>query len=237
MTTATGSGGALKPEADLHTAIPGADSLTDQWDASIVKPPTRRGLLTWEKLLAAARIIFTRDGFLGARITDITAEAGVSAGTFYTYFDSKESIFVVVIKEVNKKMFRAAAVPHDTPRDPIARYEITTRAYIRAYRENTGLLSILTQVATFNPQFRAMRHEIRQIFRNRAEASLRRMQSDGLINRSLSPAIAAEALASMVSGFCHVWLVIGEDYDEEEVIRTLTTLWASGIGLQSISEQ
>ena len=48
--------------------------------------------------------MFERDGFLDARITDITGEAGVAAGTFYTYFTSKEDVFAAVMEEVNEEM-------------------------------------------------------------------------------------------------------------------------------------
>ena len=37
-------------------------------------------------------MVFERDGYLEARLTDITAEAHCSTGSFYTYFDSKEAL-------------------------------------------------------------------------------------------------------------------------------------------------
>ena len=43
--------------------------------------------------LRDAREVFERDGFLTARISDIAAQAGLSQGSFYHYFDSKEQIF------------------------------------------------------------------------------------------------------------------------------------------------
>ena len=45
-------------------------------------PASARGARTRQTLVEAARRVFERDGFLDARITDITAEAGVAAGTF-----------------------------------------------------------------------------------------------------------------------------------------------------------
>ena len=45
-------------------------------------PASRRGQRTRAALVTAARSIFERDGFLDARITDITAEAEVASGTF-----------------------------------------------------------------------------------------------------------------------------------------------------------
>ena len=44
------------------------------------------------EILAAARRCFVRDGFRGASIADICAEAGISPGHLYHYFPSKEAI-------------------------------------------------------------------------------------------------------------------------------------------------
>jgi len=45
---------------------------------------TRRGVRTRQALVDAARVVFEREGYLDARLTDITAEASCSSGTFYT---------------------------------------------------------------------------------------------------------------------------------------------------------
>lgn len=196
------------------------------------EPRTERGRRTRNRLLEAAAVVFARDGFLDTKITDITAEAGAANGTFYNYFDTKEAIFTAVIQNTIDQLFAAASVPPDTDRSPVVRIETATRAYLRAYQQHSGLLAILEQVATFNPGFRAMRVQIRQTFRNRTARGIARMQREGRVDVSLSPQCTAEALTSMVSNFCYVWLVLGEDYDEDEAVRTLTTVWARGIGLE-----
>jgi AcrR family transcriptional regulator len=59
---------------------------------------TPRGEATQATLVRAAKRIFERDGFLDARITDITAAAGTATGSFYKYFSSKEEIFLAVVE-------------------------------------------------------------------------------------------------------------------------------------------
>ncbi|MCO1657082.1 TetR/AcrR family transcriptional regulator [Pseudonocardia humida] len=194
-------------------------------------PRTDRGRRTRRRLLDAAAVVFARDGFLDTKITDIAAEAKVSSGTFYNYFETKEAIFTAVIQQTIERLFLAASVPPETDRSPLVRIETATRNYLLAYREHAGLLAILEQVATFNADFREMRREIRQTFRNRTSRGIARMQQQGIVDASLPAQCTAEALTSMVSNFCYVSLVLGEDYDHEEAVRTLTTLWARGIGL------
>ncbi len=49
-----------------------------------------------ESILSAGRIIFLRDGYASAKMTDIAAEAGVAPGTVYLYFDSKEELATAI---------------------------------------------------------------------------------------------------------------------------------------------
>lgn len=51
------------------------------------------------ELTAAALELFVEKGFAATRLDDVAARAGVSKGTLYLYFDSKEALFKAVIKE------------------------------------------------------------------------------------------------------------------------------------------
>jgi len=45
------------------------------------------------QILDGARRVFLADGFDGASMNDIARVAGVSKGTLYVYFQSKEALF------------------------------------------------------------------------------------------------------------------------------------------------
>jgi AcrR family transcriptional regulator len=83
-------------------------------------PVSARGTRTREALVKAARHVFERDGFLDARITDITAQAGVAAGSFYTYFTRKEDAFAAVMEDVNEEMLHPGLGPDIDREDPVA---------------------------------------------------------------------------------------------------------------------
>ena len=51
------------------------------------------------ELTAAALALFVEKGFAATRLEDVARRAGVSKGTLYLYFDSKESLFKAVIRE------------------------------------------------------------------------------------------------------------------------------------------
>ena len=51
------------------------------------------------ELIAAALDLFVERGFAATRLDDVAARAGVSKGTLYLYFESKEALFKAVIQE------------------------------------------------------------------------------------------------------------------------------------------
>ena len=72
-------------------------------------PRTARGLRTRATLVAAARRVFERKGYLDAKLTDITREAQCAVGSFYTYFTNKEEIFAAVLEEAKGSIMRVKA--------------------------------------------------------------------------------------------------------------------------------
>lgn len=73
---------------------------------------------TRKRLLEAAALEFARAGLERANINEISVAAGLAKGTVYNYFDSKEDLFLGVIKEATE---RAAAGARAAPPEASAR--------------------------------------------------------------------------------------------------------------------
>jgi len=120
-------------------------------------PATERGLRTRAALVAAARKVFERDGYLDARLIDITRAANCSSGTLYTYFSGKEEVFAAVLEVAQEDMLHPG-MPHvASDDDPAAVIEASNRAYLKAYKRNSKLMGLLEQVANIDPEFRELR--------------------------------------------------------------------------------
>ena len=55
------------------------------------------------QIMDGARTVFLNEGFDGASMNDIARVAGVSKGTLYVYFESKEQLFEALIREDRKQ--------------------------------------------------------------------------------------------------------------------------------------
>ncbi len=59
-----------------------------------------------ERLKAAGTEAFGRRGIRGTSIEELAAAAGISKGAFYRFFDSKESLLLVLLDEYEAAMHR-----------------------------------------------------------------------------------------------------------------------------------
>jgi AcrR family transcriptional regulator len=197
-------------------------------------PRSRKGVQTRARLIEAARQVFERDGFLNARIIDITAAADLSQGSFYHYFESKEQIFREVA-EAQERRLTAPDPARGEKRSELSPREVigeANRRYFERYRDASNLMGVIEQVSRYDEHVSAARFATMKHFAERAERSIRRLQRDGLADNNVNPKIAADALGAMVARFAEIWMVQGyREYDFDEAVEQLTLLWANALGI------
>lgn len=181
--------------------------------------------------MAAARTVFERDGYLNARLTDITAEASCSTGSFYTYFDNKEEIFAAVLEEAQEEMLHPHVREVTGDEDPVAVIEASNRAYLEAYERNAKLMRLLDEVATIDDDVRELRRRRGALFAERNARSIRDLQARGLADPALDPDLTARALSGMVGRLANSVYVLGDHVEREALVRTATRLWANALRL------
>jgi AcrR family transcriptional regulator len=194
-------------------------------------PATVRGARTRAGLVAAARKVFERDGYLDAKLTDITKAAGCATGSFYTYFANKEEIFAAVLEQAQQDMLHPGTDRVSDADDPYAVLEASNRAYLEAYRRNARLMGLLEQVAQVDPDFRSFRTRRADAFIRRNAAGIADLQDRGIADADVDALLASRALSGMVSRLAYGAFVLDEveDVDFEVLVSTVTRLWASAL--------
>lgn len=98
---------------------------------------------TRRRILEAASRVFARKG-LGATVSDIAADAGVSQGLAYRYFPSKDAIFYTLLRQMlqSGEADRFSRGPWKSPREPLERFVAET---IRMRQEHPEFYRFLFQ--------------------------------------------------------------------------------------------
>jgi AcrR family transcriptional regulator len=134
--------------------------------------PTK-GERTREAILLAGRAVFGRDGYGGARMSDIAQEAGLSQGAIYRYFRNKDDVFRAVLGDLDRQLFNASTTSgHFRERPAEAIYEANL-GYLRLFWENRGVMRAFHEAASSEASYRALWEAMRRQFRQRFLHALR----------------------------------------------------------------
>src|SRR6266702_6480070 len=116
-------------------------------------PRSRKGVQTRARLVGAAKEIFEENGFLEARISDIAERAGLSHGSFYHYFDSKEEIFREVAEAVDERLSEpmgSVILAPSSSAPPAERIREAMRRHLESYREEARIIGVIEQVSRYD---------------------------------------------------------------------------------------
>ena len=198
-------------------------------------PRSRKGVETRARLLAAAKEVFEQDGFLDARISDIAERAGLSHGSFYHYFESKEEVFREVAAEVEERLSEplySVILDANSTASPYERIHEGIRRNLESYRDEARIMGVIEQVSRFDENLRAFRNERHHVSSAQIADSIRRLQQHGLADKSLDPVIAAAGLGAMTYRFPEMWFVQDlVDCDFDQGVDQLTRLFVNALGL------
>jgi AcrR family transcriptional regulator len=199
-------------------------------------PRSRKGARTRARLLAAAKEIFEEQGFLDARISDIAERAGLSHGSFYHYFESKEEIFREVAETVEERLsapLGSVILDPDSDATPRQRIREAMRLHLESYRHEARIMGVIEQVSRYDEGVKAARGKRHRYYLELVEQSIRRLQRHGMVDSGLDPIIAATALGSMTNRFPEAWLVQGFlDCSFDDGVEQLTRVFVNALGLK-----
>ena len=199
-------------------------------------PRSRKGVATRARLLAAAKQIFEEDGFLDARISDIAERAGLSHGSFYHYFDSKEEAFrevAAAVEETLREPMDTIILNPDSTLSPLERITEGIRVHMESYRREARIMGVIELVARYDEHMRQVRSERRRRSSEQVAVAIRQLQTHGMADPDLDPRVAADVLGSMTSRFPEMWLVEGQtDIDFDSGVEQLTRIFTNALGLK-----
>lgn len=116
-----------------------------------------------EQIIAAGLACFARSGYHTATMADVATQAGVSKGTPYLYFDSKEGLFLALHdewdcgagKRVDAAIAALAASDRESPRRILHAIAAAIAAHVTAEPETCRVLMEARALAAHEPAIAA----------------------------------------------------------------------------------
>ncbi len=198
-------------------------------------PRSQKGARTRARLVEAAKEVFEEDGFLEARISDIAERAGLSHGSFYHYFESKEEIFREVAQGVEEQLSAPLGdviLEPGSKAPPQERIREALRRHLESYRREARIIGVIEQMARYDKQVNAARMARQKKYSALVAESIRNLQRHGLADPDLDPQIAAAVLGAMTSRFPEMWLVQGAvQCTFDKAVDQLARVFINALGL------
>lgn len=187
---------------------------------------TLRGSSTAERLRQAAREAFGELGWQATRVQDIVQRAGVSHGTFYTYYTNKAAVLDDLVRFSQGDLASLASQPWEKGDVRSALMGIIG-GLVDIYERDAPILRSWLQAARDERQFSDLYVELRALYIARVASNLDAVIAlSGKSSAAPSRTIAA-ALVAMVEQLCYGWLVLGESHERSDVVEALVMIWGS----------
>jgi AcrR family transcriptional regulator len=182
-------------------------------------PTQSRAKATVDNILKAAALVLVAEGFEKTTTNLVAKRAGISIGSLYQYFPSKEALVAALIERHAAEMRRALseAIATSTATSPEEATAAAVRALVQAHRVHPKLhAALLQQIPRVGrPQLDAFHREAERVVQGGLEAF-------GSSVRPTNAELAAFVLVHAFAGVTQTLLCERRKFDAAEVVRELT---------------
>ncbi len=164
---------------------------------------TRRGSRRRKQILEVATRQFAFQGYHGTTVGDICDELSVGKGVFYWYFDSKEELFIELLRNTLYQLRKAQQSAIEKVPGPVDRIEQGIRASIAFFRSNPGFVALIRTAARYE-QFATELQNGQQTVVADTALHIRAGMSDGSIRQG-DPELMAQGILGAMFHFVETY--------------------------------
>lgn len=152
-----------------------------------------------ELLLDASERAFCRLGYARTTMAALAEEAGVTRPTVYSYFPSKDEVFLALADRVRREFL---ALQEQAVNDsPLETIKAALYAYLEAFTRHRGMLTVIAHEALTDPAMGELLEDVFSRANRRNTRFVEHLAAEGLISPVVEPAVLSEALTGIVSRF------------------------------------
>jgi len=206
------------------------EELGDSFDRRSARAEIQRGRRR-DAILRAASTLFSRQGYHSTSVADVIAAAGISRGTFYLYFDNKDSLFLELIEQFIQRIMDVVEVVDPSLPNPTGRIYDNVRRVVDVVFDNRELtVLVLREDVGLNPEVDEKLKRFYGFVRAMVEGALENGARVGLIREVNEPIVATALIGAIKEVFMH-HLVVAADTEpaRESVAESLLDFGLRGL--------
>jgi AcrR family transcriptional regulator len=188
-----------------------------------------------DQILNAAEQVFTRKGLDQTRMDDIAVETGLSKGTLYLYFKSKDDLIIAILDRIFQSIFKQLEARKNKPLSATdAIFQFTEEA-IRDYKYMLRLLPIAYEFLALAFRNKTVQKALKEYFRVYMGVLVPIIQGgiDSGEFRQVDAQEVAIAAGAIYEGTVLLWVYDSSLVDLETHIRSSIKLLLEGIQASS----
>ncbi|MCX7921450.1 MAG: TetR family transcriptional regulator [Clostridia bacterium] len=191
--------------------------------------------ITRRKILDAAMVVFNQYGYASARLEDIAAEAGVTRGAIYHYFEGKPEVYTALLNErfegVNN-LVGSIVSDGGTPKEVLGKLLTKILVFMEENREYRMVQELVLFKTAYLPELEeGMAHKVKS-----TEATISFIDNlikegiqCGEFDKNIDTRAAAIAAVGLFSGVSTLWLLNDKMFSIKKYAESIVDCFLSGI--------
>ncbi|HVN16969.1 MAG TPA: TetR/AcrR family transcriptional regulator [Anaerolineales bacterium] len=183
------------------------------------------------QILNAAEGVFTKKGFSDARMDDIAEETGLSKGTLYLYFKSKEDLVIAILDRIFGDVINQFQTRKNVELKATEAIWQFTEAAIRDYKRMMGLMPIAYEFLALGFRNTVVQKALKNYFKLYMDALIPIIQRgiDSGEFRQVDARDVAVAAGAIFEGTVLLWVYDKNMVDVDHDIRSGITFLLEGV--------
>lgn len=191
----------------------------------------QKALQTRLNLLNAGKVIFLKEGFQKATMTEINKRANTGYGTAYVYFKNKDELFAELMENIVEKMYDVASMPFEptTVEEAYSQIKAQVRLFIQAALDEQEMMKVIKEAIGISEMVERKWSQIRARFIAEITKDITFVQTAGMANKDIEASLIARGWYYMNEQL--MWdIVLGEVVEDLTIVaENLALLYTRGL--------